>query len=74
MEKDGEVLLAGRTAPRRADPACRSDKPAMTLREIVDFALQAPQPRSISFREAASMNQALADEGCRAMACASARS
>ena len=54
--------------------AAPSSKPAMTLREIVEFALQVPLAEIDFIREAATMNQALADEGLQGMACVSARS
>lgn len=60
MEKDGEVLMEQASAPGvQIQPA----KPAMTLREIVDFALEVPLAEIDFIREAATMNQALADEG-----------
>ena len=41
----------------------KADKPAMTLKEIVAFALEVPLAEIDFIREAATMNQALADEG-----------
>ncbi|MGY4043346.1 cation:dicarboxylate symporter family transporter [Aeromonas hydrophila] len=63
MERDGEVLMAQDSAPGVQIQAAPSSKPAMTLREIVEFALQVPLAEIDFIREAATMNQALADEG-----------
>jgi len=63
MEKDGEVLLQQNKAPGVQIQAAPSSKPAMTLREIVDFSLQVPLAEIDFIREAATMNQALAEEG-----------
>ncbi len=63
MEKDGEVLMEQASAPGVQIQPAKSAKPAMTLREIVDFALEVPLAEIDFIREAATMNQALADEG-----------
>ncbi len=63
MERDGEVLMAQDSAPGVQIQAAPSSKPTMTLREIVEFALQVPLAEIDFIREAATMNQALADEG-----------
>lgn len=63
LEKDGEVLMEQDSAPGVQIQPAKSDKPAMTLREIVAFALEVPLTEIAFIREAASMNQALADEG-----------
>lgn len=63
MEKDGEVLLQQDSAPGVQIQPAKSDKPAMSLREIVDFSLSVPLGEIDFILEAARLNQALADEG-----------
>ena len=63
MEKDGEVVMQQGSAPGVQIQAAKSDKPAMSLREIVDFALSVPLTEIDFILEAARLNQALADEG-----------
>ncbi|WP_265433700.1 serine dehydratase subunit alpha family protein [Aeromonas salmonicida] len=63
MELDGEVLMEQNSAPGVQIQPAKSDKPAMTLREIVAFALEVPLAEINFIGAAATMNQALADEG-----------
>src|SRR5690606_32606360 len=63
METDGEVLMVQDSAPGVQIQPAKADKPAMTLKEIVAFALEVPLVEIDFIREAATMNQALADEG-----------
>ncbi|MFM1690094.1 serine dehydratase subunit alpha family protein [Aeromonas salmonicida] len=60
-----EVLaeVEGHSAPGVQIQSAKSDKPAMTLREIVAFALEVPLAEIDFIGAAATMNQALADEG-----------
>ncbi|PJG60300.1 serine dehydratase subunit alpha family protein [Aeromonas cavernicola] len=63
MEKDGEVLMSQDSAPSVHIQPAQASKPTMNLRHIVEFALHVPLPEIDFIRAAATMNQALADEG-----------
>lgn len=63
MERDGEVLMTQASAPGVQIQPARSARPALTLKEIVEFALEVPLAEIAFIAEAATMNQALADEG-----------
>ncbi|MFM4649825.1 serine dehydratase subunit alpha family protein [Aeromonas bivalvium] len=63
MEQDGEVLMTQASAPGVQIQPARSASPALTLKEIVEFALEVPLAEIAFIGEAATMNQALADEG-----------
>lgn len=63
MERDGEVLLQQDSAPGVQVQPAKSHQPAMTLRQIVEFALAVPCAEIAFILEAARLNQALADEG-----------
>ena len=61
MERDGEVLHS-----QSREPAAQVQKQAgMSLQTILQFASQVPLASIAFIREAASLNQALADEGLR---------
>ena len=61
LERDGEVLHT-----QSRDPGVKLQQgPAMSLSTIIEFACQVPFDRIAFIREAAELNQALADEGLR---------
>ena len=61
LERDGEVLHT-----QSRDPGVKLQQgPAMSLSTIIEFACQVPFERIAFIREAAELNQALADEGLR---------